>query len=105
LETLLLNLKVGSLIENLKKYKQSRLYFFKDCQIMSLTQLFCDVDDFCETFIPQWEASQIESGEKKMRRKRCISSSEIITLIVYYHRTGFLSSTLPFVIENESISP
>jgi hypothetical protein len=32
--------------------------------MMSLTQLFCDVDDFCETFIPQWEASQIESGEK-----------------------------------------
>jgi hypothetical protein len=45
--------------------------------MMSLTQLFCDVDDFCETFIPQWEASQIESGEKKRRRKRCISSSEI----------------------------
>jgi len=57
--------------------------------MMSLTQLFCDVDDFCKTFIPQWEASQIESGEKKRRRKRCISSSEIITLIVYYHQSGY----------------
>ena len=56
---------------------------------MSLTQLFCDVDDFCETFIPQWEAKQIESGEKKRRKKRCLSPSEIITLIVYYHQSGY----------------
>lgn len=56
---------------------------------MSLTQLFCDADDFCNSFIPQWEAQQIESGEKKRRRKRCISPSEIITLIVYYHQSGY----------------
>nr|WP_221900988.1 hypothetical protein [Bathymodiolus platifrons methanotrophic gill symbiont] len=50
---------------------------------MSLTQLFCDVDDFCKVFIPEWEKTQIESGEKKRRRKRCISTSEIISLIIY----------------------
>nr|WP_221901373.1 hypothetical protein [Bathymodiolus platifrons methanotrophic gill symbiont] len=56
---------------------------------MSLTQLFCDVDDFCKVFIPEWEKTQIESGEKKRRRKRCISTSEIISLIIYYHQSGY----------------
>ena len=56
---------------------------------MSLTQLFCDVDDFCKVFIPEWEKTQIENGEKKRRRKRSISTSEIITLIIYYHQSGY----------------
>ncbi|GFO74559.1 transposase, IS982 family [Bathymodiolus platifrons methanotrophic gill symbiont] len=56
---------------------------------MSLTQLFCDVDDFCKVFIPEWEKTQIDSGEKKRRRKRCISTSEIISLIIYYHQSGY----------------
>jgi len=56
---------------------------------MSLTQLFCDVDDFCKVFIPEWEKTQIESGEKKRRRKRSISTSEIISLIIYYHQSGY----------------
>ncbi|MBW6452741.1 MAG: hypothetical protein K0A92_03030 [Methyloprofundus sp.] len=56
---------------------------------MSLTQLFCDVDDFCHSFIPQWEATQIETGEKKRRKKRCISHSEIMAIIVYYHEFGY----------------
>ncbi|TXL13763.1 hypothetical protein BMR05_10195 [Methylococcaceae bacterium HT4] len=25
---------------------------------MSLTQLFCDADDFCKVFIPEWEKTQ-----------------------------------------------
>ncbi len=29
---------------------------------MSLTQLFCDVDDFCKVFIPEWEKTQIEAA-------------------------------------------
>ncbi|GFO74862.1 transposase, IS982 family [Bathymodiolus platifrons methanotrophic gill symbiont] len=56
---------------------------------MSLTQLFCDADDFCKVFIPEWEKTQIESSEKKRRRKRCISTSEIISLIIYYHQSGY----------------
>jgi hypothetical protein len=30
---------------------------------MSLTQLFCDVDDFCKVFIPEWEKTQIPHTE------------------------------------------
>ena len=29
-----------------------------------LTRLFCDVDDCCHDFIPQWKTSQIENKER-----------------------------------------
>lgn len=45
---------------------------------MSLTRLFCNADDFCE-----WEKTLIEDGTKKRRRKRGLSHSEIITIIVF----------------------
>ena len=48
---------------------------------MILTRLFCDVDDFYQTFIPQWGKTLIETGERKRKKQRCISCSEIITLI------------------------
>lgn len=56
---------------------------------MILTRLFCDVDNFCKAFIPQWEKTLIETGERKRKKERCISASEIITLIVYYHQSGY----------------
>jgi hypothetical protein len=30
---------------------------------MNVTQLFCDADDFCQGFIPDWEQSQLEPDE------------------------------------------
>lgn len=56
---------------------------------MSLTRLFCDADDFCQWFIAEWEKTQIEDGAKKRRRKRGLSHSEIITIIVFYHQSGY----------------
>ena len=31
---------------------------------MKLTQLFCDVDDFCQTFIPAWQEKQLTNGDQ-----------------------------------------
>ena len=56
---------------------------------MILTRLFCDVDDFCQAFIPQWEQTQLATGEKTRKKQRCLSPSEIITLIVHYHQSGY----------------
>lgn len=56
---------------------------------MSLTRLFCDADDFCQWFIAEWEKTQIEDGTKKRCRKRSLSHSEIITIIVFYHQSGY----------------
>ncbi|EIJ44121.1 transposase family protein [Beggiatoa alba B18LD] len=56
---------------------------------MNLTRLFCEVDDFCNAFIPEWEKTQLNDGCKKRRRTRSLSPSEIITLIVFYHSSGY----------------
>ena len=56
---------------------------------MSLTRLFCDIDDFCQGFIDEWEKTQLTDGTKKRRRQRSLSHSEIITLIVFYHQSGY----------------
>jgi len=56
---------------------------------MKLTQLFCDVDDFCQIFIPKWKAQLITHGDKKRDRPHRMSFSEMITLLVYYHQSGY----------------
>jgi hypothetical protein len=42
------------------------------------------VDDFCKVFIPTWEKTQLDEGCKKRHRTRSLTSSEIITLIMFY---------------------
>jgi len=32
--------------------------------MMSLLELFVSVDDFCQIFLPVWEARQLEDGSK-----------------------------------------
>ena len=58
---------------------------------MNITQLFCDVDDFCQGFIPDSEKTQLEPDEKtKTRaRERSVCESEIITRVVCYHLSGY----------------
>ena len=56
---------------------------------MNLTQLFCDVDDFCQTFVPAWEKSLLRQGEKKRNRPHLMSMSEMITIWVAYHQKGY----------------
>jgi len=58
---------------------------------MNVTQIFCDADDFCQGFIPNWEKTQLEAEEKaKTRiRARSVCESEIITLVVCYHLSGY----------------
>ncbi len=57
---------------------------------MNLTQLFCDIDDFCQDFIPEWQQRLI-SDEKAIKRKRShrMSYSEIITIWIFYHQSGY----------------
>jgi hypothetical protein len=58
---------------------------------MNVTQIFCDADDFCQGFIPNWEQRQLEPDEKTKTRTRArsVCESEIITLVVYYHLSGY----------------
>ena len=43
----------------------------------SLTELFCDVDDFCQFFVPSWRSQLLSAGEMQRQRNRSLSISEI----------------------------
>jgi len=47
------------------------------------------MDDFCKVFGDSWKKTLIESGQKKRDRKTRLSMSEIMTIIVYFHLSGY----------------
>ena len=54
-----------------------------------LTELFIKVDDFCKTFMPDWQRFLLESGQKKRLRKNRLSTSEIITIAIHFHQSNY----------------
>jgi transposase len=56
-----------------------------------LTRLFCEIDDFCQSFLPHWEAHVLEpSSERPKRNRPCgLSLSEVMTVWVHYHQSGY----------------
>jgi hypothetical protein len=56
---------------------------------MSLLELFVDVDDFCQIFLPIWHKRLLSDGSKKRLRKGQLSISEIMTIIIYFHQSRY----------------
>lgn len=54
---------------------------------MSLTELFCDVDDFCQLF-QQQSAAQLPAHTRRVRR-RGLCDSEIMTILIHFHQAGY----------------
>ena len=54
-----------------------------------LIETFCDIDDFCQMFISQWQQQLIENGDKKRRRACRLTPSEIMTIIVHFHQSHY----------------
>ena len=55
-----------------------------------IVEVFCEVDDFCQAFVPQWEASLLGTGGPAPRGPQPgLSPSEIITLLLVLHSSGF----------------
>ena len=50
-----------------------------------LEELFCDLDDFCLSFEPQWRSQQLSQGLKIRRRSRQMSLSETMTVLIAFH--------------------
>lgn len=62
--------------------------------ILILVSIFCDVDDFCKEFEPEWRKILVENqdrgliGDKKRRNRRTeLSLSEAITIVTMFHKT------------------
>lgn len=54
-----------------------------------LTPLFCSVDDFCKEFEPQWGSKLLEAGVICRKRKRSLSLSEVMTILIAFHQVRF----------------
>lgn len=56
---------------------------------MILLNLFCSVDDFCQEYLPKWHQTLIASGEKRRVRASRLSVSEVMTIVIWFHQSGF----------------
>ena len=63
-----------------------------------LVDLFCDVDDFCKSFVPQWHRQLIETGQKHRQRQSRLSMSEIITIIIHFHPSHYTDFKAFYII-------
>lgn len=54
-----------------------------------LIEIFIQVDDFCQDFLPALEKSLIDDGTKKRQRSRSLDMSEIMSIYLFYHHCRF----------------
>jgi hypothetical protein len=55
----------------------------------NLVELYCDVDDFCKVFIPQWQKQLLDDGTQKRRRDSRLTTSEVMTIVVGFHMSHY----------------
>jgi hypothetical protein len=56
---------------------------------MDILPVFCDIDDFCRAFEPRWHQQMLAAGERQRRRTATLSLSEVMTIIVLFHASGY----------------
>ena len=55
----------------------------------SLLELYCDADDFWQQFRPHWYRHGLAAGEIKRVRMPELSESEVMTLVIDFHRSHY----------------
>lgn len=55
----------------------------------SLVELFVDVDDFWKANRDNWHHHLLESGTKQRIRDKSLSESEIMTIVILFHQSGY----------------
>ena len=56
---------------------------------MNILPLFFDIDEFCKQFEPIWNDHLLAENHKQRNRKRSLSLSEIMTILVLFHMAGY----------------
>lgn len=57
--------------------------------MMSLEDLFCSVDDFCQIFEPYWEHQLLGNGLQHRKRSRSLCLSESMTILIAFHQSSY----------------
>jgi hypothetical protein len=56
---------------------------------MNIVTLFCRIDDFCQLFEPIFKQKLLAEKPRQRVRKERLSLSEVMTIIVYFHASGY----------------
>jgi hypothetical protein len=56
---------------------------------MSVTELFCRVDDFWQQHGPLWRQPQLGRGPRRRQRARRLCESEIMTILILFHQAHY----------------
>jgi hypothetical protein len=56
---------------------------------MHLEEIFYESDEFCKDFEKQFKIKLLTDGEGKRKREFALSLSEIMTIMICYHESGF----------------
>lgn len=57
---------------------------------LDLTQIFCEVDDFCEQFERYWQGQpQLPSMPGERRSRSRLRLSEVMTIVIAFHGSGY----------------
>lgn len=65
--------------------------------MINLEAIYTNVDDFCLLFIPQWEQHLIDSGLKQRRKSSKLTTSEVMTIIIAFHQSGYRNFKLFYI--------
>lgn len=57
--------------------------------MLSLEDLFCSVDDFCQQFEPEWQQQLLSNGLYHRQRERRLCLSEIMTILIAFHQSSY----------------
>ncbi len=57
--------------------------------MLSLEELFCSVDDFCQIFEPRWENQLLGHNLQRRKRRRTLCLSEIMTILIGFHQSCY----------------
>lgn len=56
-----------------------------------LIELFGDVDDFYQSFLPVWRKQLLSASEIQRQREKSLSVSEIMPLLIHFHQSLYRS--------------
>ena len=56
---------------------------------MDIVTIFCEIDDFCQAFEPVFKQKLLTSKNKQRNRAMKLSLSEVMTIVVYFHISGY----------------
>ena len=74
---------------------------------MNITEIYCDVDDFCQIVLPAWQCSLLPNKPTKRQRSVTMSPAEVMTLLIQFQSSNhrdfkhYYTDYVPCVLKRE----